>query len=130
MPSAKKIKTLIVDDQSSILAILNNSLLDLGFVQIEQKQDGEEAYEYLKENPTHLVISDYNMPKMNGLELLKAVRSNPNTQKVGFVMLTSEATPELLKEAMANKVNNFMAKPYTPAKLREVLEGIFGKITP
>lgn len=125
MKNAHKIKTLIVDDQSSILSILQNSLLDLGFVQIEQRKDGKSALEYAQNNPVHLIISDYNMPLMDGLALLKAIRQNPQTQKIGFVMLTSEATPQLLKEAIENKVNNFLAKPYTPRKLHDVLKKIF-----
>lgn len=129
MPAASQIRVLIVDDQSSIRQILANSLLQLGFTHIAQRKDGKEAIEYLGQNPTHLVISDFNMPVMDGLALLRAVRGNPKTQKVAFIILTSEASRDLVQEAVKAGVNNFLAKPYTVAKLREVLEKVFGPIT-
>ncbi|GBQ93411.1 response regulator [Gluconacetobacter liquefaciens] len=129
MPAASQIRVLIVDDQSSIRQILANSLLQLGFTHIAQRKDGKEAIEYLAQNPTHLVISDFNMPVMDGLELLRGVRGNPKTQKVAFIILTGEASRDLVQEAVKAGVNNFLAKPYTVAKLREVLEKVFGPIT-
>ena len=68
------------------------------------------------------------MPEMDGLQLLKAVRANAATQKVAFIILTSEASKDLVQEAIKSGVNNFLAKPYTVAKLREVLEKVFGPI--
>ncbi|GAB3590561.1 MULTISPECIES: response regulator [Acetobacter] len=129
MPAASQIRALIVDDQSSIRQVLANSLAQLGFTNIAQRKDGKEAVEYLDQNPAHLVISDFNMPVMDGLALLKAVRANPKTQKVAFIILTSEASKDLVQEAVKAGVNNFLAKPYTVAKLREVLEKVFGPIT-
>jgi two-component system, chemotaxis family, chemotaxis protein CheY len=129
MPAASQIRALIVDDQSSIRQVLANSMLQLGFTTIAQRKDGKEAVEFLEQNPTHLVISDFNMPVMDGLALLRAVRSNPKTQKLAFIILTSEASRDLVQEAVKAGVNNFLAKPYTVAKLREVLEKVFGPIT-
>ncbi|GBQ34568.1 response regulator [Gluconacetobacter azotocaptans] len=129
MPAASQIKALIVDDQSSIRQVLANSLAQLGFMSIAQRKDGKEALEYLDQNPTHLVISDFNMPVMDGLALLRAVRGNPKIQKVAFIILTSEASRDLVQDAVKAGVNNFLAKPYTVAKLREVLEKVFGPIT-
>ncbi|MBB2203604.1 response regulator [Gluconacetobacter takamatsuzukensis] len=129
MPAASQIRALIVDDQSSIRQILANNMAQLGFTNVAQRKDGKEAVEYLALNPTHLVISDFNMPVMDGLALLRAVRSNPKTQKVAFIILTSEASRDLVQEAIKAGVNNFLAKPYTVAKLREVLEKVFGPIT-
>ncbi|MBL7236479.1 response regulator [Komagataeibacter saccharivorans] len=129
MPAASQIRALVVDDQSSIRQILANSLAQIGFVNIAQRKDGKEAVDYLEQNPTHLVISDFNMPVMDGLALLRAVRSNPKTQKLAFIILTSEASRDLVQEAVKAGVNNFLAKPYTVAKLREALEKVFGPIT-
>ncbi|BAT20576.1 MULTISPECIES: response regulator [Asaia] len=129
MPAASQIRALIVDDQASIRQVLANNLAQLGFTQVAQRKDGKEALEYLGQNPTHLVISDFNMPVMDGLALLRAVRENPKTQKTAFVILTSEASRDLVQEAIKAGVNNFLAKPYTVAKLREVLEKVFGPIT-
>ncbi|WP_336946230.1 response regulator [Asaia sp. BMEF1] len=129
MPAASQIRALIVDDQASIRQVLANNLAQLGFTQVAQRKDGKEALEYLGQNPTHLVISDFNMPVMDGLALLRAVRENPKTQKTAFVILTSETSRDLVQEAIKAGVNNFLAKPYTVAKLREVLEKVFGPIT-
>ncbi|MFT8370985.1 MAG: response regulator [Acetobacter sp.] len=128
MPAASQIRALIVDDQASIRQVLANSLAEIGFTNIAQRKDGKEALEYLDQNPTHLVISDFNMPVMDGLALLRAVRSNPKIQKVAFIILTGEASKDLVQEAVKAGVNNFLAKPYTVAKLREVLEKVFGPI--
>ncbi|MFT9400686.1 response regulator [Acetobacter sp.] len=128
MPAASQIRALIVDDQASIRQVLSNSMAEIGFTNIAQRKDGKEALEYLEQNPTHLVISDFNMPVMDGLALLRAVRSNPKIQKVAFIILTSEASKDLVQEAVKAGVNNFLAKPYTVAKLREVLEKVFGPI--
>lgn len=128
MPAASQIKALIVDDQSSIRQVLANSMSEIGFTNIAQRKDGKEALDYLDQNPTHLVISDFNMPVMDGLALLRAVRSNPKIQKVAFIILTGEASKDLVQEAVKAGVNNFLAKPYTVAKLREVLEKVFGPI--
>ncbi|BBC81836.1 chemotaxis protein CheY [Acetobacter orientalis] len=128
MPAASQIRALIVDDQASIRQVLANSMAEIGFTNIAQRKDGKEALEYLEQNPTHLVISDFNMPVMDGLALLRAVRSNPKIQKVAFIILTSEASKDLVQEAVKAGVNNFLAKPYTVAKLREVLEKVFGPI--
>ena len=128
MPAASQIRALIVDDQASIRQVLANSMAEIGFTNIAQRKDGKEALEYLDQNPTHLVISDFNMPVMDGLALLRAVRSNPKIQKVAFIILTSEASKDLVQEAVKAGVNNFLAKPYTVAKLREVLEKVFGPI--
>ncbi|MBS0965022.1 response regulator [Acetobacter okinawensis] len=128
MPAASQIKALIVDDQASIRQVLANSMAEIGFTNIAQRKDGKEALEYLDQNPTHLVISDFNMPVMDGLALLRAVRSNPKIQKVAFIILTGEASKDLVQEAVKAGVNNFLAKPYTVSKLREVLEKVFGPI--
>ncbi len=128
MPAASQIKALIVDDQASIRQVLANSMAEIGFTNIAQRKDGKEALEYLDQNPTHLVISDFNMPVMDGLALLRAVRGNPKIQKVAFIILTGEASKDLVQEAVKAGVNNFLAKPYTVAKLREVLEKVFGPI--
>lgn len=129
MPSASQIRALIVDDQSSLRQHLANTLKELNFTNVSQRSDGEKALEYLQDNPTHLIISDFNMPNMNGLELLKAIRSNPKLKKCAFIMLTGEANKELVQESIKAGVNNFLVKPYTPQKLRETIEKVFGTLT-
>ena len=128
MPDAASIHVVIVDDQTSIRAILRNSLAQLGIINVSERKNGKDALEYLSENSVNLIISDFNMPEMNGLELLRAVRANPKTAKTAFIILTGEASKELVQEAVKAGVNNFLAKPYTVGKLKAVMEAVFGSI--
>ncbi|MBS1103813.1 response regulator [Gluconobacter sp. Dm-62] len=128
MISASSMSVLLVDDQTSIRSILRNTLAQIGFVQISGVRNGVEALEHLKGNSVHLIISDFNMPDMDGLELLKAVRSNERTAKTGFIMLTGQASKELVQQAIAAGVNNFLAKPFTASSLKSRIEAVFGPI--
>ncbi|BCK77444.1 response regulator receiver protein [Acetobacter aceti NRIC 0242] len=128
MPDAASIHVMIVDDQTSIRAILRNSLAQLGIINVSERKNGKDALEYLSQNSVNLIISDFNMPEMNGLELLKAVRANPRMAKTAFIILTGEASKELVQEAVKAGVNNFLAKPYTVGKLKAVMEAVFGTI--
>ncbi|AQS84122.1 MAG: response regulator [Acetobacter aceti] len=128
MPEAASLHVVIVDDQTSIRTILRNSLAQLGIINVSERKNGKDALEYLSRNSPHLIISDFNMPEMNGLELLKAVRSNPRIAKTAFIILTGEASKELVQEAVKAGVNNFLAKPYTVGKLKAVMEAVFGAI--
>lgn len=128
MLPASQIKALIVDDQASICQVLATHMGALGMTGVAQRKDGKKALEYLENNPTHVIISDFNMPEMDGLALLKAVRSNPKTANTAFIILTGEAKAELVRDAVEAGVNNFLAKPYTVAKLKESLEIVLGPI--
>ena len=79
--------------------------------------------------PYQLVISDYNMPKLDGLGLLRAVRSHPPISKTAFIMLTGRADKDLVQRAVQFGVNNYLVKPFTVATLREKIEAVFGALT-
>ena len=128
MISASSMSVLLVDDQTSIRSLLRNSLVQLGFVHVVGVRNGIEALEHLKANPTHLIISDFNMPDMDGLELLKAVRASSQNAKTGFIMLTGQASKELVQQAISSGVNNFLAKPFTTSSLKARIEAVFGPI--
>ncbi|MCI4453811.1 MAG: chemotaxis response regulator CheY [Thermodesulfobacterium sp.] len=120
------IKILIVDDFSTMRKIIRNILTQLGFKNILEADDGTTALEILKKEKVDLIISDWNMPKMSGLELLKAVRSDENLKDIPFVMVTAEAQKENILEAIKYKVNQYIVKPFTPETLKEKLEKVFG----
>jgi two-component system chemotaxis response regulator CheY len=120
------IKILIVDDFSTMRKIIRNILTQLGFKNILEADDGTTALEILKKEKVDLIISDWNMPKMSGLELLKTVRSDENLKDVPFVMVTAEAQKENILEAIKYKVNQYIVKPFTPETLKEKLEKVFG----
>ena len=80
------------------------------------------------EDPPHLIISDYNMPKLDGLGLLRAVRAHPPTAKTAFIMLTGRADKELVQRAVQYGVNNYLVKPFTVQTLKDKIEAVFGKL--
>lgn len=120
------IKILVVDDFKTMRKIIKNILTQLGFKNIIEADDGTTALELLKKQKVDLIISDWNMPKMNGLELLKSVRSDDNLKDIRFIMVTAEAQKESVIEAIKHGVNQYVVKPFTPEILKEKLEKVFG----
>ncbi|AEH23406.1 response regulator receiver protein [Thermodesulfobacterium geofontis OPF15] len=120
------IKILVVDDFATMRKIIKNILLQLGFKDILEADDGTTALELLKKQKVDLIISDWNMPKMPGIELLKAVRSNEELKDIKFIMVTAEAQKENVIEAIKYGVNQYVVKPFTPETLKEKLEKVLG----
>jgi two-component system, chemotaxis family, chemotaxis protein CheY len=129
MPAAAGIRTLIVDDQQTIRSLVRTGLQQLGFQDFAECPDGEEALRTVVARPVHLIISDYNMPKLDGLGLLRAVRSHPPIAKTAFIMLTGRADKELVQRAVQYGVNNYLVKPFTVATLKDKIESVFGSLT-
>ena len=129
MPAASAIKVLVVDDQMTMRTLIRSSLQQIGFKEIEDAPDGEEGFKALLSRPSHLVISDFNMPKLDGLSFLRAVRGHEPIRKTAFIMLTGRADKELVQRAMQHGVNNYITKPFTVAALREKIEEVFGALT-
>ncbi len=120
------IKILVVDDFATMRKIIKNILTQLGFKDIVEADDGTTALEVLKKQKVDLIISDWNMPKMSGLELLKAVRGDENLKDIKFIMVTAEAQKDNVIEAIKHGVNQYVVKPFTPETLKEKLEKVFG----
>ena len=129
MPAASAISVLVVDDQASMRALIRTSLLDIGFRDVRDVGDGEAALRQLVAQPAHLIISDFNMPNLDGLGLLRAVRAHPPLAKMAFIMLTGRADRELVQRAVQFGVNNYLVKPFTVAQLKEKVEAVFGPLT-
>jgi two-component system, chemotaxis family, chemotaxis protein CheY len=129
MPAASAINALIVDDQLTMRALIRSTLQQMGVVNMRDAVDGEEALARLAERPANLIISDYNMPRLDGLGLLRAVRANPQTQKAAFIMLTGRADKELVQRAAQFGANNYLVKPFTLVSLKEKIEQVFGVLT-
>ncbi|MCY0149904.1 response regulator [Hoeflea sp. G2-23] len=128
MSIAQKIKVLIVDDQVTSRLLLGDALQQLGFTQITVAGDGEQGAKIMSQQPHHLVISDFNMPKMDGLGLLHAVRTNPATKRAAFIMLTAQGDRALVQKAAALGANNVLAKPFTIEKMKAAIEAVFGAL--
>ena len=129
MPSAAAISALIVDDQQTMRSLVRTGLNQLGITNTREAADGEDALRALITRSAHLVISDFNMPKMDGLQLLRAIRSHEPIKGVAFIMLTGRADRDLVQRAAQFGVNNYLVKPFTVATLREKIEQVFGTLS-
>ncbi|SPJ23856.1 response regulator [Palleronia abyssalis] len=119
---------LVVDDTSVSRGLIIASLEEIGFKKIDFAKDGASALDKASRQPTHLIISDHNMPGMSGLELLAKLRSQRATAKVGFVLISGTMTPQLIADAKKTGVNNILAKPFDTAKIRACLKPIVGPV--
>ena len=129
MPAAKAISVMVADDQASMRSLIRNSLEQIGFADIRETRDGEECLKAVISKPANLVISDFNMPNLDGIGLLRSIRAYPPTSKLAFIMLTGRADIELLKQAKEYGVNNYVVKPFTVAGLKERIEAVFGRLS-
>ncbi len=130
MPAAAALKVLVVDDQLTIRSLVRSGLQQLGVVNVVEGADGEDGLRaMLMPAPPNLIISDYNMPKLDGLGLLRAVRAHEPIRTTAFIMLTGRADTDLVKRAVQFGVNNYLVKPFTVATLKEKIEAVFGALT-
>ena len=120
-----EMKILVVDDFVTMRRIVKNILKQLGYENILEADDGASAVEVLKREKIHFIISDWNMPQMSGIELLKTVRATEEWKDLPFLMVTAEGQKENVIEAVKNKVNNYIVKPFTPETLMEKISKIF-----
>lgn len=129
MPAASSLSVLVVDDQMTIRSLVRSGLQQLGINHIEEAGDGEQGLRQLVARPAHLVITDFNMPKLDGLGLLRAIRAHPPTSKTAVIMLTGRADKELVQRAVQFGVNNYLVKPFTVGTLKEKIEAVVGVLT-
>lgn len=118
-------KILVVDDFSTMRRIVRNILKQLGYSNIEEAEDGVMALQKLKSDRFDFVVSDWNMPNMTGLDLLKAVRADAATKDIKFLMVTAEALQEHVLAAVQAGVSNYIVKPFTAETLKEKIDKIF-----
>jgi two-component system chemotaxis response regulator CheY len=129
MPQANAIRVLIVDDQQTMRSLIRTGLQQLGFKDFAEASDGEDGLRAVLARPPQLIISDFNMPKLDGLGLLRAIRSHPPISKLAFIMLTGRADRELVQRAVQYGVNNYLVKPFTVATLKEKIEAVLGPLS-
>lgn len=119
-------KVLIVDDFATMRRIVKNILTQLGYKNIIEADDGSTAVDVLKNQKVDLIISDWNMPKMTGLELLKHVRADASLANTPFIMVTAEAQQDNIILAVKAKVSQYIVKPFTAETLGEKITKVFG----
>ncbi|HEC24435.1 MAG TPA: response regulator [bacterium] len=118
-------KILIVDDFSTMRRIIKNILKQIGFANIDEAENGEIALSKIIDGDYDFVISDWNMPEMSGIELLKKVRTSETVKDLPFLMVTAESKKENVIEAVKAGVNNYIVKPFTAEVLQEKISKIF-----
>lgn len=121
-------RVLVADDFATMRKIVRNILKQIGFDDIVEAEDGQAALQVLKSENIGLVVTDWNMPNMTGLELLEKIRTDPKTAKLPVLMVTAEGLKENVVAAVKAGVNNYVVKPFTAEVLQEKLEQIFKKL--
>lgn len=124
----KNIRILIVDDFSTMRRIVKNLLADLGFTNTAEAEDGSGALNMLRNETFDFVVTDWNMPVMTGIELLKAIRTDDKLKHLPVLMVTAEAKREQIIEAAQSGVNGYIIKPFTAQTLEEKLGKIFERL--
>ena len=123
----KNIPILVVDDFATMRKVVRNCLKNLGFNNVTEAVDGAAGLEKAKSGEFKLIVSDWNMPNMMGIDFLKAVRADPNIGKVPFLMVTAEAQQANVIEAARAGVSNYIVKPFTLDQLQTKLEAVFSR---
>ena len=127
MAVSKDMSILIVDDYKTMLRIVRSLLEQLGFRNVDEATDGKSAFDMIAARPYGLVISDWNMQPMTGLDLLKKVRANAATANLPFIMVTAETRTENVVAARQAGVNNYIIKPFTQAVLKQKIAAVLGE---
>ncbi|AZQ85489.1 chemotaxis protein CheY [Colwellia sp. Arc7-635] len=124
----KNMKVLVVDDFSTMRRIIKNLLRDLGFTNISEADDGSTALPMLKDGSFDFVVTDWNMPGMQGIDLLRAIRADAKLSHIPVLMVTAEAKKEQIVMAAQAGVNGYIVKPFTAATLNTKLDKIFERL--
>jgi two-component system chemotaxis response regulator CheY len=119
-------KVLIVDDFATMRRILRNILKQIGFTDINEADDGSTALKELKKEKYDLILSDWNMPEMPGIDLINAIRADDELKGIPFVMITAEAQKDNIIGAVKAGVNSYIVKPFTAETIGEKLKKVFG----
>lgn len=128
MSLKEKLHVLVVDDMSTSRGLLTQALDQIGVKNYRTENDGEVAWRSLAAKPVHLVISDFNMPRMDGLQLLEAIRTHRAIARTGFILVTGRADPEVIERGVRLGMNNYLKKPFQAAQLKTCIEKVVGQL--
>jgi len=117
-------KVLVVDDFASMRRVIKGALKQMGFTMIIEAEDGNDALKQLKKEEIGLILSDWNMPRMTGIDLLKAVKSDEGLKDIPFVMVTAEGQKDNVVDALQAGVDNYIMKPFTPESLEQKIKKV------
>jgi two-component system chemotaxis response regulator CheY len=119
---------MVVDDMSTSRGLILQSLDAFGIQNVRHSSNGRSALESLSIKPAHLVISDFNMPELNGLQLLQLLRQNANLSGIGFILITGKAEKSVIETGQKLGMNNFIKKPFEPIDLKKCIEAVVGRL--
>lgn len=125
MPADPSMKILVVDDMVTMRKIVRNILKQLGFANTDEAENGEEGLQKLRGGSYNFVVSDWNMPVMMGIDMLRAIRADESLKKIPVLMVTAEAQKENLMEAVQAGVSNYVVKPFTAETMQDKINKIF-----
>jgi two-component system, chemotaxis family, chemotaxis protein CheY len=128
MPNAAALKVLVVDDQFSVRQMTRLALEKIGVRMIHEAENGQDALLTALAQPLDLIISDFNMPEMDGIGLLRAVRGHQAIRKLPFILITGRGDRELVVKAAQAGVNNYVVKPFDETILRQKMEAVLGRL--
>jgi len=123
-----QLRVMVVDDMSTSRGLITQALDAFGITNVASTADGAAAVHSIQTHPVHLVISDYNMPGMDGLQLLHHLRTQPKTKGVGFILITGRAEKSIIDHGKQLGMNNFLKKPFEPNDLRACIEAVVGRL--
>lgn len=118
----------VVDDMSTSRGLILQALDAFGIRNVRHSTDAQSALSSLSAKPAHLVISDYNMPGMDGLHFLQALRQDPKLKSIGFILITGKAERSIIETGQKLGMNNFIKKPFDPADLQKCIEAVVGRL--
>lgn len=122
------ISIMVVDDMSTSRGLITMALDEIGIKNVDFKSDGRSALASIAAKPVHLVISDYNMPGLDGLQLLHGLRANRSTQRIGFVLVSGRLDETIVATGRKLGMNNFIAKPFNTQQMRKCIEAVVGPL--
>lgn len=122
------LRVMIVDDMGVSRGLLVQAIEEMGIWKNQAENDGRAALNKLIADPVHLVLSDYNMPGMDGLELLRALRQHKATARIGFILVTGNPTPDLVAKGKALGLNNIIKKPFSTTSMKQCIESVVGRL--
>lgn len=128
MPLKSSVQIMVVDDMAVSRGLIEQALDWIGLPNVVYEQDSTAAFRRLAARPVHLVISDYNMPGMDGLALLEGLRTTRATQRIGFILITGRADRTIIERGQRLGMNNMITKPFTQEGLKRCIETVLGPL--
>jgi two-component system, chemotaxis family, chemotaxis protein CheY len=128
MSLKETLSIMVVDDMSTSRGLITMALEEIGIKKIDFQSNGQDALKAISTRPVHLVISDYNMPGLDGLQLLEALRANKLTSRIGFILVSGRLDETIIATGRKLGMNNFLRKPFSTPQIRQCIEAVVGRL--